>query len=180
MSRVAKSPIKVPKGVEIKIDKHHITIKGPKGTLNREINKLVKIQEVQGDSHEIHFGPASNDPNAWAQAGTARALVNNMVKGVVSGFTKTLELVGVGYRVQVKGNTLVLALGYSHPIEYVLKDGITAESPNVTTLTLSCLDKQVLGQAAAEIRGFRPPEPYKGKGVRYSGEVIAIKETKKK
>ncbi len=180
MSRVAKSPIKLPKGVEIKVEKHHVTVKGPKGSLNKEINRLVKIKEVQSDVAEIHFGPASNDPNAWAQAGTARALVNNMVKGVVSGFTKTLELVGVGYRAQVKGNTIVLALGYSHPIEYVLKDGITAEAPTVTTLILHCLDKQILGQAAAEIRAFRPPEPYKGKGVRYAGEVIVTKETKKK
>lgn len=180
MSRVAKAPIKVPKGVEIKIDKQSVSVKGPKGTLNREINKLVKISEVHGDSNELHFQPASNDPNGWAQAGTARALINNMVTGVVTGFTKTLELVGVGYRVQVKGNILVLALGYSHPIEFVLPEGITAEAPNVTTLILSCLDKQKLGQAAAEIRAFRPPEPYKGKGVRYAGEVIVIKETKKK
>jgi large subunit ribosomal protein L6 len=180
MSRVAKSPVKVPKGVEIKIDQHHISVKGPKGILQRDINALVKITEVNSELPEIHFSPASNDPNAWAQAGTARALVNNMIKGVVTGFTKTLELVGVGYRVQVKDKVLALALGYSHPIEYKLREGITAEAPTVTSLVLHSLDKQLLGQVAAEIRAFRPPEPYKGKGVRYAGELIAIKETKKK
>ncbi len=180
MSRVAKSPIKIPNGVEVKIEQQNITIKGPKGSLDRKLNSLVKVEEVKGDSLELHFGPASNDPNAWAQAGTARALVNNMVQGVTTGFTKTLELVGVGYRVQVKGNVLVLSLGYSHPVEYKLIDGVTAEAPSVTNLVLKCLDKQILGQVAADIRAYRPPEPYKGKGIRYAGEVIVTKETKKK
>lgn len=180
MSRVAKAPVKLPNGVEVKVERELVTIKGPKGTLSQHCNRLVTIEQVKGDSLELHFKPASNEPNAWAQAGTVRALVNNMVHGVTQGFEKTLELVGVGYRAQVKGNVIVLSLGFSHPVEYKLVEGVTAEASNPTTLTLKSLDKQLLGQVASEIRAYRPPEPYKGKGVRYAGEVIVTKETKKK
>jgi large subunit ribosomal protein L6 len=178
MSRVAKAPIKLPANVEVNFENNSVTVKGPKGSLTRHKNSLVSI--TKSDNNEIAFGPASNAPTAWAQAGTARALVNNMVKGVTQGFTLTLELVGVGYRAQANGKNLTLSLGFSHPIEYQLPAGITAETPNNTTINLSGIDNQQLGQAASEIRGFRPPEPYKGKGVKYAGEVVARKEAKKK
>ena len=126
------------------------------------------------------FNPASNDPNAWAQAGTVRALVNNMIHGVTVGYERALELVGVGYRAAAKDKSITLSLGFSHPIEYDLPAGVVAETPNNTTIILKGLDKQILGQVASEIRAFRPPEPYKGKGVRYAGEVISRKEAKKK
>lgn len=180
MSRVAKTPVVLPNGVEVKVESEQVTVKGPKGSLSQHCNRLVSIEQVDGETKELHFKPASNDPNGWAQAGTARALVNNMVRGVTQGFEKTLELVGVGYRAQVKGKVVVLSLGFSHPVEYNLADGVTAESSSPTTLVLKSLDKQLLGQVASDIRAYRPPEPYKGKGVRYAGEVIVMKETKKK
>lgn len=180
MSRVAKSPVLLPKGVELSVGKESVTVKGPKGTLTQHCNKLVSITTEGSENNEVHFQPASNDPNAWAQAGTVRALVNNMVFGVTNGFERGLELVGVGYRAQVKPGILVLSLGFSHPVEYKIPDGAIIETPNPTTIVLKGIDKQLLGQVAAEIRAFRPPEPYKGKGVRYAGEVIVTKETKKK
>ncbi|AHE65984.1 50S ribosomal protein L6 [Legionella oakridgensis] len=180
MSRVAKAPIVLPANVELSIDKDTVTVKGPKGTLTQHKNKLVNVSKSEENAKQIVFKPASNDPNAWAQAGTARALVNNMVKGVTSGFEITLELVGVGYRAQAKGKSITLSLGFSHPVEYQLPDGIAAETPSNTTIILKGIDKQLLGQVASEIRGFRPPEPYKGKGVKYAGEVIIRKEAKKK
>ncbi|WP_133128776.1 50S ribosomal protein L6 [Legionella nagasakiensis] len=180
MSRVAKAPIVLPANVELSIDKDTITVKGPKGALTQHKNKLVNINKSEENANEILFKPASNDPNAWAQAGTARALVNNMVKGVTTGFEITMELVGVGYRAQAKGKSISLSLGFSHPVEYKLPEGVAVETPSNTTVLLKSIDKQLLGQVAAEIRGFRPPEPYKGKGIKYAGEVIVRKEAKKK
>lgn len=180
MSRVAKSPVILPSNVELTVGKEMVTVKGPKGTLTQHCHKLVEVGRSLQNENEITFKPAKNDPDAWAHAGTVRALVHNMVRGVTSGFDLTLELVGVGYRAQSKGSTLTLSLGYSHPIEYQLHSGVTAEVPNNTTIILKGIDKQLVGQVAAEIRAFRPPEPYKGKGVRYAGEVIVRKEAKKK
>ncbi|MCL5272092.1 MAG: 50S ribosomal protein L6 [Gammaproteobacteria bacterium] len=179
MSRVAKAPVVQPSNVEITFVDGAITVKGPKGTLTQKINRLVSITKSK-ESNELEFAPAANDPKAWAQAGTARALVNNMVHGVTEGFTVTLELVGVGYRAQAKEKSITLSLGFSHPIEYNLPEAVNVETPNNTTIVLKGVDKQILGQVASEIRAFRPPEPYKGKGVRYAGEVIARKEAKKK
>jgi len=179
MSRVAKAPIMLPDNVELNLTNECITVKGPKGQLNLAVHSLVLVAKAE-DSNKLVFQPASKHPDAWAHAGTIRALVNNMVKGVTDGFTRTLELVGVGYRAQAAGKTVNLTLGYSHPIEYVLPEGITAETPNNTTIILRGIDKQLLGQVASKIRAYRPPEPYKGKGVRYAGEQIARKEAKKK
>jgi large subunit ribosomal protein L6 len=179
MSRVAKAPVKHSSNVEITLVDGEITVKGPKGVLTQKINKLVSITQSK-DANQLEFAPAANDPKAWAQAGTARALVNNMVRGVTEGFVVTLELVGVGYRAQAKDKSITLSLGFSHPVEYELPKGVTVETPSNTTILLKGVDKQILGQVASEIRAFRPPEPYKGKGVRYAGEVIARKEAKKK
>lgn len=178
MSRVAKAPITHAANVEVTIADGTVNVKGPKGTLTQKINKLVKITKNEGN--KLEFSPATNAPNAWAQAGTARAVINNMIHGVTEGFTVGLELVGVGYRAQAKDKSITLALGFSHPIEYVLPKGVTAETPTNTSILLKGVDKQILGQAASEIRAFRPPEPYKGKGVKYAGEQIARKEAKKK
>ncbi|CEG58158.1 50S ribosomal protein L6 [Legionella fallonii] len=179
MSRVAKAPVVHSSNVEITLAEGSITVKGPKGTLTQPINRLVSITKSK-ESNQLEFAPAANDPKAWAQAGTARALVNNMVRGVTDGFTVTLELVGVGYRAQAKDKSVSLSLGFSHPVEYDLPKGVAVETPNNTTIVLKGVDKQLLGQVASEIRAFRPPEPYKGKGIRYAGEVIVRKEAKKK
>jgi large subunit ribosomal protein L6 len=179
MSRVAKAPVVYPASVEITLENGSITVKGPKGTLTQKINRLVSITNSK-EPKQLEFAPAANEPNAWAQAGTARALVSNMVHGVTEGFTVTLELVGVGYRAQSKDKSITLSLGFSHPIEYDLPNNVFVESPNNTTIILKGVDKQILGQVASEIRAFRPPEPYKGKGVKYAGEKIARKEAKKK
>lgn len=179
MSRVAKSPIQLPENVEVKLEHGVVSIKGPKGALQQKCSSLVCITQVK-ESKTLEFKPASNDPDGWAHAGTMRANVNNMVKGVTIGFDLTLELVGVGYRAQMKGSSLSLSLGYSHNIDYVLPAGITCETPNNTTIILKGLDKQLLGQVASEIRKYRPPEPYKGKGIKKAGEVIVRKEAKKK
>ncbi|MDX1838450.1 50S ribosomal protein L6 [Legionella taurinensis] len=180
MSRVAKAPVRLPANVQLQVAKDELTVKGPKGELKQHLNKHVSVAPSDDDATLIIFKPASNDPNGWAQAGTTRALVNNMVKGVTTGFDLTLELVGVGYRAQAAGKSLTLSLGFSHPVEYTLPAGVTAETPNNTTIILRGIDKQLLGQAASEIRAFRPPEPYKGKGVKFAGEQIARKEAKKK
>jgi len=180
MSRVAKAPVKHAANVEVTLANGQITVKGPKGVLTQKINKLVSITKSVDDANQLEFAPAANDPKAWAQAGTARALVNNMVRGVTEGFVVTLELVGVGYRAQAKDKSISLSLGFSHPVEYHLPAGVTVETPSNTQILLKGVDKQILGQVASEIRAFRPPEPYKGKGVRYAGEVIARKEAKKK
>lgn len=179
MSRVAKAPVVQPANVEVTIADGAITVKGPKGTLTHKINRLVSIKKSDESNHLV-FAPAAHDPKAWAQAGTARALVSNMVHGVTEGFTVALELVGVGYRAAAKEKSITLSLGFSHPIEYVLPAGVTVETPTNTSIILKGVDKQILGQVASEIRAFRPPEPYKGKGVRYAGEAVARKEAKKK
>jgi large subunit ribosomal protein L6 len=180
MSRVAKAPVVLPQAVEVTVGKEQISIKGPKGTLTQHCNKNVDVSVSADKPAVITFKPATNDPKAWAHAGTVRAIVNNMVHGVTQGYERTLELVGVGYRAQAKGHALTLSLGFSHPIEYELPKGVVVETPNNTTVILKGIDKQILGQVAAEIRSFRPPEPYKGKGVKYAGEYIARKEAKKK
>lgn len=177
MSRVAKSPIAVPAGVDIKQDGKVLVVKGSKGELKVEINALVKIGVEAGVAK---VEPAVDSQQAWAMAGTFRALLNNMVVGVSKGFERKLELVGVGYRAQAKGSTLSLSLGFSHPVEYALPQGVTAETPSQTEIVLRSADKQLLGQVAANVRSFRPPEPYKGKGVRYSDETVLRKEAKKK
>ncbi|HMU90763.1 MAG TPA: 50S ribosomal protein L6 [Pseudomonadales bacterium] len=175
MSRVAKKPISVPKGVEIKLENNVVSIAGPKGTLSTLLNSDIALEQQSGS-----LALSVRDSRAWAIAGTTRALLNNMVSGVAQGFSKRLQLVGVGYRAKVTGDVLNLSLGYSHPIDYKLPEGITAEVPSQTEIVLSGIDKRLLGQVAAEIRAFRPPEPYKGKGVRYFNEQIHRKEAKKK
>lgn len=179
MSRVAKANINVPSNVQVTVNANEIALKGPKGTLSKKFNSLVEITH-DDSSKSISFRPASADPKGWAQAGTARAESYNMLVGVTDGFSVTLELVGVGYRAQAAGNKLTLSLGFSHPIDYVMPVGVTAETPNNTTVIIKGIDKQQVGQVAAEVRSFRAPEPYKGKGVRYLGEHISLKETKKK
>ncbi|GIX22356.1 MAG: 50S ribosomal protein L6 [Gammaproteobacteria bacterium] len=175
MSRIAKMPVSVPKGVEVTLAPPRLAVKGPKGSLELSVHPDV---EVRQDGHALHF--AARHERARALAGTMRALANNMVTGVSRGFERRLTLVGVGYRAQVQGNVLNLALGYSHPIEYKIPEGIRIETPSQTEIVVSGADKQKVGQVAAEIRAFRPPEPYKGKGVRYSDEQILRKEAKKK
>ncbi len=177
MSRVAKAPVAIPAGVEVKLNGQEITVKGPKGELTRVFNDAVVI--AQEDGH-FTFGPREGVANAWAQAGTARALVNNMVKGVTDGFTKKLELKGVGYRAAIKGNAVALTLGFSHPVDHELPAGIKAECPTQTEIVISGCSKELVGQVAADIRSYREPEPYKGKGVRYADEYVRIKEAKKK
>lgn len=179
MSRVAKAPVVFAANVEVTLAEGAITVKGPKGTLTQKINRLVSITKSK-EHNQLEFAPAAVDPKAWAQAGTARALVSNMVHGVTEGFTVALELVGVGYRAQAKDKSITLSLGFSHPIEYDLPEGVVVETPTNTSIILKGVDKQILGQVASEIRAFRPPEPYKGKGVRYAGEQVARKEAKKK
>ena len=177
MSRIAKSPIPIIKGVEVKLDGQTITVKGPKGTLRLGVNSLVGVS--QGDG-ELNVVPKTEDKQSWAMAGTMRSLINNMVTGVGNGFDRKLELVGVGYRAQSKGRVLNLNLGFSHPVDYPLPEGIEVATPSPTEIVVSGCDKQKVGQVAAEIRAYRPPEPYKGKGVRYADEYVARKEAKKK
>lgn len=177
MSRVAKAPVVIPAGVEVKINGQEVTVKGKNGELSRTVHDLV---EVKLDNGVLTFAPKKEESSAWAQAGTTRALINSMVVGVTDGFTKKLQLVGVGFRAQVKGNALSLSLGFSHPIEHELPKGITAECPTQTEIVLKSSDKQLIGQVAADIRAYRRPEPYKGKGVRYADEVVRTKEAKKK
>ena len=176
MSRVAKYPVKVPAGVEIKLDGDQLTAKGGQGTLSLTIHRDVGVGQEEG---QLTFAP-SESAKSWAMAGTTRALVQNLVTGVSEGFTRSLEIIGVGYRAQAKGQTLNLSLGFSHPVEYTLPEGVTAETPKNTQIVLKSADKQALGHVTAEIRAFRPPEPYKGKGVRYADEQVRRKEAKKK
>ncbi|GLS90530.1 50S ribosomal protein L6 [Psychromonas marina] len=177
MSRIAKAPITVPAGVEVKVNGQEVTVKGNKGELVRTLNDAVVVKLEDG---VVSFAPVEGVKNAWAQAGTARANVNNMVVGVTEGFKKTLLLQGVGYRTQVKGQDVNLTLGFSHPVVYSLPQGISATAPSQTEIIIEGSDKQQVGQVAAEIRAFRPPEPYKGKGVRYADENVRRKEAKKK
>lgn len=177
MSRIAKYPVALPKGVETTIAEDQIVVKGPLGTLTQSLTGDVAIELNEG---ALSFAPANDSRQAKAMSGTVRSLVNNMVVGVSSGFTRKLSLVGVGFRAQVQGNTLKLQLGFSHDINHELPEGVTAECPTPTEIILKGSNKQVVGQVAAEVRGYRPPEPYKGKGVRYADERVILKEAKKK
>lgn len=177
MSRIAKYPVDLPKGVEVNLGDAEICIKGPLGSLTQFLLPAVKIQY---EGEKIICQAVTGAPNADAMSGTMRALVNNMVIGVTKGFEKKLSLVGVGYRAQAQGSKLNLTLGFSHPVVHEMPDGIKVETPTQTEVLIKGIDKQVVGQVAAEIRAYRSPEPYKGKGVRYADEVVVIKETKKK
>lgn len=177
MSRIANKPIELPKGVEFSQDGQVIRVKGPKGEFSYELHALVN---VENNDNVLQFSATETSKNAIAQAGTARANVNNIVVGLTAGFEKKLLLNGVGYRAQLQGSKINLTLGYSHPVVYALPEGVTGEVPDQTTIILKSADKQKLGQVAAEIRAKRPPEPYKGKGIRYADENIIRKETKKK
>lgn len=177
MSRIAKSPVSIPSGVEVKIDGQLVSIKGAKGELSHSVNDQVQVSQVDS---ELVVGVRSDTPKAWAQAGTARAIVNNLVTGVSAGFEKKLTLIGVGYRAQAQGKVLNLSLGFSHPVAYEAPEGISIETPSQTEILVKGVDKQLVGQVAANIRAYRPPEPYKGKGVRYADEHVVRKEAKKK
>jgi large subunit ribosomal protein L6 len=177
MSRVAKAAVNVPAGVEVSIAGQDVTVKGKNGTLSRVINAAVEVVNQEGS---LLAKPREGAVDGWAQAGTARALLNNMVMGVTEGYQKKLQLVGVGYRANAQGNKLNLSLGFSHPVVYELPQGITVETPTQTEVLIKGADKQLVGQVAANIRAYRAPEPYKGKGVRYSDEVVRRKEAKKK
>ncbi|BBN58758.1 50S ribosomal protein L6 [Hydrogenovibrio marinus] len=177
MSRIAKSPIAVPAGVEIKVNGTEVAVKGSKGALTKVFNDAVVVDVNDG---VVNVSPKTETKTGWAQAGTARSIISNMVVGVTEGFEKRLNLVGVGYRAQAQGKVLNLTLGFSHPVNHELPEGITVETPSQTEIVVKGADKQVVGQVAAEIRGYRPPEPYKGKGVKYSDEWILRKEAKKK
>ncbi len=177
MSRIAKAPVDVVSGVEVSISGQEVTVKGSKGTLTRVFNDAVEIAQ---EDNQLKALPREGFANNWAQAGTARALINNMVVGTHEGYEKKLQLVGVGYRAAAKGKVLDLTLGFSHPVVYEMPEGITVETPSQTEIVVKGADKQVVGQVAANIRGYRPPEPYKGKGVRYADEHVRRKEAKKK
>ena len=177
MSRVGKMPIVVPQGVDVAITAEQISIKGSMGTLVRAVNPLVKVKSEGG---QLTFSPANDTTAANAMSGTMRALVAGMVNGVSKGFEKKLSLVGVGYRAQAQGQKLNLQIGFSHPVVKDMPVGIKVETPTQTEILIKGADRQAVGQLAAEVRAFRPPEPYKGKGIRYANEKVSIKETKKK
>ena len=177
MSRVAKNPIVLPAGVEVTLGGEVISVKGPLGVMKCAANPAVKVEKVDGS---LQCAAVEGVANADAMSGTVRAIVANMVAGVTKGFERKLNLVGVGYRAQAQGDTLNLTLGFSHPIAHKMPAGIKCETPTQTEILIKGVDKQQVGQVAAEIRAYRKPEPYKGKGVRYSDEVIVLKETKKK
>ena len=177
MSRVAKAPVTVPNGVTVTQNGRQVEVKGTKGTLSFNLHALVELKQEEGN---LQVAPVKESKDALMQAGTARAVLNNLVKGVSEGFERKLQLIGVVYKAAVKGDVVHLNLGYSHPIDYKLPEGVTAETPTATEIILKSANKQLLGQVAAEIRAYRAPEPYKGKGVRYSDEVVLRKEAKKK
>ncbi|KXW59106.1 50S ribosomal protein L6 [Ferrovum myxofaciens] len=177
MSRIAKYPVALPEKVEITQADQLITVKGPLGTLTQRVGTLVRINQV---GNELLFEPANETAAANAMSGTLRALVSNMVTGVTKGWEKKLTLVGVGYRAQAAGDKLNLSLGFSHPVVHQMPLGIKVETPTQTEILIKGIDRQVVGQVAAEVRAYRKPEPYKGKGVRYADEKVIIKETKKK
>ena len=177
LSRVAKKPVTIPKGVELKEAGGKLNVKGPKGELSLELNDEIGIS-VEED--KCNFAPKTDSRFAFAMAGTTRSLVANMVAGVTDGFERKLTLIGVGYRAKASGKNLNLTLGFSHPVDYPVPEGIEIETPSQTEIVVKGIDKQKVGQVAAEIRRFRPPEPYKGKGVRYADEHVVIKEAKKK
>ncbi len=177
MSRIAKNPITIPSGASINIAGSEITVKGSKGTLQLALHEYVNVEQGDGS---LQVSPKQEGREQWAMAGTFRSLINNMVTGVTSGFEKKLQLVGVGYRAQAKGKTVTLSLGFSHPVDFAVPEGITVETPSPTEIVVSGCDRQKVGQVAAVIRSYRPPEPYKGKGVRYADEHVLRKEAKKK
>ena len=177
MSRVAKMPIAVPAGADVAIPAQAITVKGPLGTLTQPLNGLVKVENNNGT---LSFDVVDDSRESNAMSGTLRALVNNMVTGVTKGFEKKLNLVGVGYKAQAQGDKLNLSLGFSHPVVHDMPAGVTCATPTPTEILIKGVDRQKVGQVAAEVRAYRAPEPYKGKGVRYSDEVVKLKETKKK
>ncbi|WP_157269300.1 50S ribosomal protein L6 [Azohydromonas aeria] len=177
MSRVGKMPIAVPQGVDVSVSAEQITVKGAQGTLSRPAHALVNISNEAGT---LRFAPANDSAEADAMSGTLRALVNNMVTGVSKGFERKLNLVGVGFRAQAQGQKLNLQIGFSHPVVKDMPAGIKVACPTPTEILISGADRQVVGQLAAEVRAIRPPEPYKGKGIRYSDERVVLKETKKK
>ena len=177
MSRIGKAPITLPEKVEVSITPVEISVKGPLGTLTQKLSHDVKVAKVE---NRIEFTAAGNSRQANAMSGTLRALVANMVTGVTKGFEKRLTLVGVGYRAQAQGDKLNLTLGFSHPVAHPMPKGIKVETPTQTEIVIKGTDRQIVGQVAAEVRAYRSPEPYKGKGVRYANEQVVIKETKKK
>jgi len=177
MSRIAKNPVVVPEKVEVTVGAGELTVKGPLGTLKQAIARGVVVKR---DGDKVTFAAANESKEANALSGTMRAIVANMVQGVKSGFEKRLSLVGVGYRAQAQGNKVNLTLGFSHPIVHALPEGVKAETPTQTEIVIKGVDRQKVGQVAAEIRAYKGPEPYKGKGVRYTGEQVSLKETKKK
>lgn len=177
MSRIANNPVELPSGVEIKIDGQRISVKGGKGSMELDVHADVEIKQ---EDNVLTFAAKGGSKQAKALSGTMRALVNNMVVGVSNGFERRLQLQGVGYRAQAQGKKLNLQLGFSHPVEYDLPEGVSAETPSQTEIVISGMDNQLVGQVSAEIRAFRPPEPYKGKGVRYADERVRRKEAKKK
>ena len=177
MSRIAKAPVELPKGVEFKQDGNIITLKGAKGELSMELNSEVELNQEEST---LRLAPRSGSRFSMAITGTMRSILANMAQGVSEGFEKKLELVGVGYRAQMQGKSLNLSLGFSHPVVYEAPEGVSIESPSQTEIIIKGADKQAVGQVAAEIRRFRPPEPYKGKGVRYADERVVLKEAKKK
>ena len=177
MSRVGKMPVAVPQGVDVSITAEQISIKGSNGTLVRAANALVKVKQ---DGTSLLFEPANDSAEAGAMSGTMRALVNNMVNGVTKGFEKKLTLVGVGFRAQAQGQKLNLQVGFSHPVVKDMPAGVKVETPTQTEILIKGADRQAVGQVAAEVRAIRPPEPYKGKGIRYADERVSLKETKKK
>ncbi|MFI3190063.1 50S ribosomal protein L6 [Crenothrix sp. D3] len=177
MSRIAKAPVIIPSGVDIKLEGNNMTVKGSKGQLSFDFNSAISV-EVTDNVISIQWN--KDDKKATAQAGTARAIASNMVTGVSAGFEKKLTLIGVGYRAQAKDNILSLSLGFSHPVDFEVPVGVSVETPTQTEILVKGSDKQQVGQVAAKIRAYRPPEPYKGKGVRYAEEHVARKEAKKK
>ena len=177
MSRVAKMPVAIPQGVDVAISADRITVKGSLGALEQKLNPLVSIENKDG---QMSFAPTDESAAANAMSGTMRQLVNNMVNGVSKGFEKKLNLVGVGFRAQAQGAKLNLQIGFSHPVDFTMPDGITVQTPAPTEIVIKGADRQRVGRIAAEVRATRPPEPYKGKGIRYSDERVVIKETKKK
>jgi large subunit ribosomal protein L6 len=177
MSRIAKYPVPLPKGVDVTLASGEISVKGPLGTIARSADPNV---EVKKDGEQLVFKALGNSNHANAMSGTMRALVANMVTGVTKGFEKRLALVGVGFRAQAQGDRLNLSLGFSHPVVHLMPKGVKVATPTQTEIVITGVDKQLVGQVAAEVRAHRPPEPYKGKGVRYANEVIVLKETKKK
>jgi len=177
MSRVGKMPLPLPKGVDVSVTAEQISVKGTLGTLVRPVNALVTIKNEDG---KLNFAPANDSVEADAMSGTMRALVANMVNGVSKGFEKKLSLVGVGFRAAAAGSKLNLQVGFSHPVAKDMPEGVKVACPTQTEIVISGSDRQVVGQIAAEVRAIRPPEPYKGKGIRYVGEKVVIKETKKK